>query len=178
MLGGCGCRLPCPRLTLSLSIQLFHNKVAEVASPLHPLWVLLSTDVIWKHTMHNMRIIATNHLSMLTVYVRHRDPNCPASSPRLLCCHISRGRNGDTSSQYFHYFPTICKSITGTPHTLSSHIQTSAIVVRSPLPKMQTLFNQCQCGHVFRWKLAFHAQFWKLWQNVHFAFSFWIYFSL
>ena len=85
--------------------------------------------------MHNMLIIATNHLSMLTVYVRHRDPNCPAPSPRLLCCHISRGRNGDTSSQYFHYFPTICKSITGTPHLLGSHIQSSAILVfTEPLP--------------------------------------------
>ena len=102
-----------PCLAWTLSIQLFHNKVAKDASPLHPLWVLLSTDVIWKHTMHNMLIIATNHLSMLTVYIRHRDPNCPAPSPRLLCCHISRGGMATLPRNTFITFPQFASQSQG-----------------------------------------------------------------
>ena len=63
--------------------------------------------------MHNMLIIATNHLSMLTVYVRHRDPNCPAPSPRLLCCHISRGGMATLPRNTFITFPQFASQSQG-----------------------------------------------------------------
>ena len=40
--------------------------------------------------MHNMLIIATNHLSMFSVSTRHRDPNWPAPSPRRSSVVTSR----------------------------------------------------------------------------------------
>ena len=73
-----------------LSTQQFYDKVAKVASSVHPLWVLPPNDVIWKRTMHNMLIIATNHLSMFSVSTRHRDPNWPAPSPRRSSVVTSR----------------------------------------------------------------------------------------
>ena len=73
--------------------------------------------------MHNMLIIATNHLSMFSVSTRHRDPNWPAPSPRR--SSVVTSREGGMATLPLDTLPQFASQSQGRRRPHSQHTQQS-----------------------------------------------------